>query len=295
VFNTLEVSDVFDEIDVLEVTDADDTPYAIDVSDVLNESDIFTVTDVLDITDIVENNDIDSVIDVTKVSDVKIVVVDVPNVLYITDITDVVNISDDLYDMSSTSDISQVTTTEEVLKAHHQVDMEYDVNGSSVLSSGLTPCPSRPPRKPPYSKQRGNTNLHDMSPYEFLQAHVYEVETVVVLDDDITDGLNHDDDDLYDPSYEMDPFNISTSVDIIQTHVSKSIPRPVMNEKACENHDKWFNINYKTKDLSDQIDDKYKSVKLIYTKSPSSSPFPSTPPSKPHFTLNRVIISIFMR
>jgi hypothetical protein len=38
VFNTLEVSDVFDEIDVLEVTNADDAPYAIDVSDILDES-----------------------------------------------------------------------------------------------------------------------------------------------------------------------------------------------------------------------------------------------------------------
>jgi hypothetical protein len=110
VFNTLEVSDVFDEIDVLEGADADDAPYAIDVSDVLDESDIFTVTDVFDITDIVENTDIDSVIDVTNVSDVKIVVVDVPNVLNVTDISDVV--SDDSYDLSSTSDISQVTTTE---------------------------------------------------------------------------------------------------------------------------------------------------------------------------------------
>jgi hypothetical protein len=90
VFNTLEVSDVFDEIDVLEGTDADDAPYSIDVSDVLDESDIFTVTDVLDITDIVETTSIDSVIDVTKVSDVKIVVVDIPNVLNVTNITDVV-------------------------------------------------------------------------------------------------------------------------------------------------------------------------------------------------------------
>jgi hypothetical protein len=80
---------------------------------------------------------IDSVIDVTNVSDVKIVVVDVPNVLNVTNFTDVVNISGDLYDLSSTSDISRVTTTEEVLKAHHQVDMEYDANGSPVLSSGL--------------------------------------------------------------------------------------------------------------------------------------------------------------
>jgi hypothetical protein len=138
-------------------------------------------------------------------------------------------------------------------------------------------------RNHPIPSRVGNTNLHDMSPYEFLQAHVYEIETVVVLDDDITDGLNHDDDDLYDPSYKMDLFNIITSVDSIETHVSKSIPRPVMNETACENQDKWFNINYKAKDLRDQIDDKYKSVKLSYNKSPSSSPFPSTPPSKPPF------------
>jgi hypothetical protein len=48
-----------------------------------------------------------------------------------------------------------------------------------------------------------------MPPYQFLQAHVHEVETVVVPDDDITDDLNHGDDDLYDASYEMDPFDIN--------------------------------------------------------------------------------------
>jgi hypothetical protein len=87
------------------------------------------------------------------------------------------------------------------------------------------------------------------SPMSFYSVYVLEVETVVVPDNDITDGLNHDDDDLYDPSYEIGPFDISTSVDTIQTHVSKSITRPVsMDEKACENQDKWFKINYKTKD-----------------------------------------------
>jgi hypothetical protein len=183
VSNTLEVLDVFDEIDVLEGTDADDASYAIDVSDVLDESDIFTVTDVLDITDIVETTDIDSVIYVTKVSDVNIVIVDVPNVLNGTDITDVVNVSDALYDLSSTSDISQVTATRDVLKSCHKVYKEYDANGSPVLSSGLTSCPRRPPKKPPYSKQCGNTNLHGMSLYEFLQAHVHEMEPVLVSDD----------------------------------------------------------------------------------------------------------------
>jgi hypothetical protein len=91
------------------------------------------------------------------------------------------NISDDSHDISSTSDISQVTTTEEVIKVHHQVDMEYDANGSPVLPSGLTPCHSRPPKNPPYSKQRGNTNLHDMSPHEFLQARVHEMGHLQLL------------------------------------------------------------------------------------------------------------------
>jgi hypothetical protein len=134
-----------------------------------------------------------------------------------------------------------------------------------------------------------------MSPYEFPQARVHEMEPVVVSDDDITDDLYHGDDDIYDPSYEMDPFDISSSVDTLQAHVSKSIPRSVMNEKACANQDKWSIINHKPKDLREQIDDKYKSVKLGYTTSPSCSAFPSKPPSKPPFPLNRVVISTFMR
>jgi hypothetical protein len=136
---------------------------------------------------------------------VKIVVVDVPNVPNVTDTTNVSNISNDLYDLSSTSDIPQVTATREVLEVHHQVDMEYDANGPPALSSGLTPCPSRPPKKPPYSKQCGSTNLQGTSPYESLQAHVNEEPMVVSDDDGTTDDLNHYDDDLYDASYEMDP------------------------------------------------------------------------------------------
>jgi hypothetical protein len=99
-----------------------------------------------------------------------------------------------------------------------------------VLSSGLTPCPSRPPKKPPYSKQCGNTkNLHGMSPYESLQAHVHEVEPMVVSDDDSTDDLNHDDNDY--ASYEMDSFNIATPVDNIQAVASKFTPCLDMSEK----------------------------------------------------------------
>jgi hypothetical protein len=99
-----------------------------------------------------------------------------------------------------------------------------------------------------------------MSPYEAPQAHVHEVEPVVVSDDDISDELNHSDDDLYDVSYEMDPFDIDTPVGIIQDDVSKYIPRPNMNEIACVPQNKWFGLNQKTKDFRDKIDDKYKSV-----------------------------------
>jgi hypothetical protein len=216
-------------------------------------------------TDIIENTNINTVIDVTKVRDV-------------TDIT--VNVSYDSYDLSSTSDISHVTTTEKVLKAHHKVDKEYNTNASPVLSSGLTTCPSRPPKKLPYSKQCGNTNLHDMPSYESLQAHVYEVETVVVPDDDITDDLNHGDDDLYDASYELDPFDIDTPVVTIQDYAC-------MDEKVCMPQDKWFGINQKTKELWDQIDDNDKTVILGYTNSSSPSPFPSRPLSKPPFPLKQ--------
>jgi hypothetical protein len=206
--NLLDAPDVFDNTDF---TDVDDASNALNVSDVLDESDIFTATDDLDIADIIETTG--SIIDITRVSNVKIVAVDIPNVLNFTDTTDVINISKDSYDLSSTSDIPQITATREVIKVHHQVDIEYDANGSPVLSSGLTPCPSRPPKKTPYSKQCGNTNLHGMSPYESLQAHAHEVEPMVVSDDDRTDDLNHDDDDA---SYEMDPFNIGTPVENIQ-------------------------------------------------------------------------------
>jgi hypothetical protein len=47
--------------------------------------------------------------------------------------------------------------------------------------------------------------------------------------------------------------------------------------------DKWFGLDQKTKDLWDQIDDKYKSVILSYTKSSSPAPSFSRPSSKPPF------------
>jgi hypothetical protein len=45
--------------------------------------------------------------------------------------------------------------------------------------------------------------------------------------------------------------------------------------------DKWLGLDQKTKDLWDKIDDKYKSIILGYTKSPTPSPFRT--PSKPPF------------
>jgi hypothetical protein len=56
-----------------------------------------------------------------------------------------------------------------------------------------------------------------------------------------------------------------------------------MKDKVSIPRDKWFGIDQKTKDLWDQIDDKFKSVILGYTKPSSSSPFSSKPPSKPPF------------
>jgi hypothetical protein len=41
--------------------------------------------------------------------------------------------------------------------------------------------------KPAYSNQYHYINLHDVSAYDFLQAHVHELETEVVPDNDIND------------------------------------------------------------------------------------------------------------
>jgi hypothetical protein len=94
-----------------------------------------------------------------------------------------------------------------------------------------------------------------MSPYKSLHAHVHELEPMVVSDDDSTDDLNHDDDDLYDASYEMDPVNIDTPVDNIQAFTSKFTPCLCMSEKVHMLKDKWFCLSQKTKELWDQIDD----------------------------------------
>jgi hypothetical protein len=122
-----------------------------------------------------------------------------------------------------------------------------------------------------------------MSPYESVQAHVHEVEIMVVSDDDSTDDLNHDDDDLYDASYEMDPFNIDTPVDNIQAASSKFTPCLGMSDKVHMPKDKWFGLSQKTKELWDQIDVNDKLVILGYTKSSSPSSSSIRPPGKPQF------------
>jgi hypothetical protein len=215
--NVLNASDVRNGIDIL---DDDEASHVLDVSGDLDESDIFSViddldahdifgiTDVLDVNDIIEVADSNNTIDVAKVVDVTNVF-DVSKALNVTDVTDIINISDDSFDFSSTSDTTQGKTV------CHYIDKEYDANGPPVLLSGPTPCLSRPPKKPPYSKQ---CKLHDMSHFESLQAHIHEVGPVVVSDNDSTDDLNHNDDDLYDASYEMDPFDIGTPVGTIQAY-----------------------------------------------------------------------------
>jgi hypothetical protein len=73
-------------------------------------------------------------------------------------------------------------------KKDHQIDDKY----KSILlgyakSSSLSPSSNRPPSKPPYSNQLCHSNHHDISAYDFLQAHVHELDAAVVPDDDIND------------------------------------------------------------------------------------------------------------
>jgi hypothetical protein len=82
----------------------------------------------------------------------------------------------------------------------------------------------------------------------------------------------------------MDPFDIDTPVDTIQAFTYKFTPRPGKKEKVCMPKATWFAIDQKTKELWDQIDDKYKSIILGNTRSSSPSPFPSKTPSKPPFS-----------
>jgi hypothetical protein len=57
--------------------------------------------------------------------------------------------------------------------------------------------------------------------------------------------LEHEDADLYDASYEIDPFDIDTPVDTIQAFAYKFTPRPGMKDKVRMPKDKWFGIDQK--------------------------------------------------
>jgi hypothetical protein len=99
--------------------------------------------------------------------------------------------------------------------------------------------------------------------------------------------MKSEEEDTYDTSYEMDPFDIDTPVDTIQAFASKFTPRHGASDKVRMPKDKCFGLDQKTKDLWDQIDDKYKSAILGYTKSSSPSPFrtpsnPLFPPKQSH-------------
>jgi hypothetical protein len=116
-------------------------------------------------------------------------VIKVTSILDINDVPDVTNVRNDSHDLSSTSDIYQVTTTVEQLMVNHNVDKEYDANDPVLLSYSSSSFPSRPHTKPLYPKQLCHINLHDMSGHDFLQAYVHGVETEVVPDDVIIHQL----------------------------------------------------------------------------------------------------------
>jgi hypothetical protein len=148
-------------------------------------------------------------------------------------------------------ELCQVKATAALLKVHTQKDLDYDAYSSLLLSTAAD-------NDSKYVVSKG-------------KRQIYAFELI------------HEEDDLYDASYERDPFDIDTPVDTIQAYASKFIPRSGMKEKFCMPKDKWFGLDQNTKDLWYKIDDKYKSIILGYTKSSSPSSFRNTAPSKPTF------------
>jgi hypothetical protein len=101
--------------------------------------------------------------------------------------------------------------------------------------------------------------------------------------------IDHDD-DVKNASYESGSFDINTPVDTIQAFATTFSPRlgsHGVNDRVRMPKDKWLNLDTKTKDLWDQIDDKYKSIILGYTKILSSSPTLNKPPSNPPYPNQR--------
>jgi hypothetical protein len=127
-------------------------------------------------------------------------------------------------------ELRQVKATAVLLKVNTQKDLDYEAYSSLVLSTA-----SDYDWKHSISKGKRQVYAHD---------------------------LNLGDEDLYGDSYEMDPFDIDTPVDTIQAFASNFTPRQGMNKKVRMSKDKWFGVDQKTKNLSDQIDDRYKSVIL---------------------------------
>jgi hypothetical protein len=154
-------------------------------------------------------------------------------------------------DVHPLQELRQVKATAALLKVHNQQDLTYDAYSTLLLATAS----------------------------DYDSKHVVYKGKRQVYEHDLT----HEEDDLYDSSYEMDPLDIDTPVDTIQAYASKFTSRPSSAKKVRMPKDKWFGVDQNTKDLWDQIDDKYKSVILGYTKSYSSSPFPSKHPSKPPF------------
>jgi hypothetical protein len=148
-------------------------------------------------------------------------------------------------------ELRQVKATAALLKVHTKQDLDYEIYTSLLLATASD-----------YGSKHGVSKGK-------RQVYAHELE--------------HDDADLYDASYEMDPFDIDRPVDTIQAFASKFTPRQGMKDKVRMPKDKWFGINQTTKALWDQIDDKNKSIILGYTKPSTSSPFSSRPPSKPSF------------
>jgi hypothetical protein len=160
-------------------------------------------------------------------------------------------------------ELRQFKATAALLKVHTQQDLTYDAYSTLLLATA-----SDYDSKHVVNKGKRQVYAHDLTPEE---------------------------DDFYDASYEMDPFDIDTPVDTIQAYESKFTPRPSSAEKVPMPKDKCFGLYQKTKDLWDQIDDKYKSVILGYTKSSSSSLFPGKPPINHPSHLNSTVISTYMR
>jgi hypothetical protein len=114
-------------------------------------------------------------------------------------------------------ELCQVKATAALLKVHTKKDLDYDAY-SSLLFSTASDYDSN------HSVSKGKRQVY-------------------------SHDLDHGDDDLYDASYETDPFDIDTPVDTIQAFTAKFTPRPGMNDKVHMPKDKWFGLDQKTKDL----------------------------------------------